>query len=321
MLVMAGCAVACACSEARLASMAVKEVSSPTPASAPAARGAYKIGDPYQINGVWYYPAENYGYDETGIASWYGPDFHMKLTANGELFNQNDISAAHRTLPMPSIVRVTNLENGRSLVVRVNDRGPYVHNRIIDMSRRAAQLLGFEGQGTAKVRVQILAGESRALAMQLKGGVAVAQAGEPPVSSAPRESIQADTLPAPGSKEKPKPVIVAKAPPPPAPAPAPTPMPAQTPDPKLLAGQQVQMVAVKATQLFIQAGAFAQYENAHRVSAILSTLGPVTVTQVETPSGILFRVRLGPIGNVGDADALLERVIVTGYPAARIVVD
>ncbi|MBO6783539.1 MAG: septal ring lytic transglycosylase RlpA family protein, partial [Alphaproteobacteria bacterium] len=105
--------------------------------------GRYKIGDPYQIKGVWYYPAEDYQYSETGIASWYGPNFHGKKTANGETYNQNDLTAAHRTLPMPSAVRVTNLENGRSLVVRINDRGPFARGRIIDMSRRGAQLLGF----------------------------------------------------------------------------------------------------------------------------------------------------------------------------------
>lgn len=84
--------------------------------------GVYKIGKPYQISGVWYYPAADYNYSETGIASWYGPDFHGKFTANGEVFDQNEVTAAHRTLPMPSFARVTNLENGRSLVVRINDR-------------------------------------------------------------------------------------------------------------------------------------------------------------------------------------------------------
>ncbi|MBY0431887.1 MAG: septal ring lytic transglycosylase RlpA family protein, partial [Rhodospirillales bacterium] len=95
----------------------------------------YKVGKPYQIKGVWYYPSEDYSYDETGIASWYGPDFHGQYTANGEIFDQNNVSAAHRTLPMPSFVRVTNLDNGRELVVRVNDRGPFAHGRILDLSR------------------------------------------------------------------------------------------------------------------------------------------------------------------------------------------
>ncbi|MCH7551417.1 MAG: septal ring lytic transglycosylase RlpA family protein, partial [Proteobacteria bacterium] len=92
--------------------------------SGPAEPG-FKIGQPYQIQGVWYYPAENYQFDETGIASWYGVQFHGRRTANGEIYDMNSLTAAHRTLPMPSFVRVTNLENGRSLILKVNDRGPF----------------------------------------------------------------------------------------------------------------------------------------------------------------------------------------------------
>ena len=123
--------------------------------------GSYKVGKPYKISGQWYYPKEDYSYSEVGIASWYGKDFHAKKTANGENYDMNTLTAAHRTLPLPSIVRVTNLENGRSLVLRVNDRGPYAKNRIIDISKRGAQLLGFQTQGTAKVRVDLLEDESK----------------------------------------------------------------------------------------------------------------------------------------------------------------
>ena len=108
--------------------------------------GSYKVGNPYKIMGTWYYPKEDYGYSEVGMASWYGEDFHAKKTANGENYDMNTLTAAHRTLPLPSIVKVTNLENGRSLVLRVNDRGPYAKNRIIDISKRGAQLLGFQTQ-------------------------------------------------------------------------------------------------------------------------------------------------------------------------------
>ena len=128
----------------------------------------YKVGNPYKINGKWYYPAINYEYDEAGHASWYGPGFHGKKTANGEIFNQNLISAAHRTLPLPSIVKVTNLENGKVLsFVRVNDRGPFAKNRIIDLSKEAAKELGFVNRGVAKVRVEILEDESRKFANEL----------------------------------------------------------------------------------------------------------------------------------------------------------
>ena len=124
------------------------------------ARGHYKVGQPYEIKGVWYYPAEDPFYDEEGIASWYGEPFHGQLTANGEIYDMNELTAAHKTLPMPVYVRVTNLENGRSLVLRVNDRGPFIAGRIIDVSRRGAQLLGFEENGTAQVRVQVIDRES-----------------------------------------------------------------------------------------------------------------------------------------------------------------
>lgn len=115
---------------------------------------------PYQVNGVWYYPKADYGYDESGTASWYGPGFDHRATADGEIYDMNDLTAAHKTLPLPSVVEVTNLQNGRELRLRVNDRGPFVGDRLIDVSRRAAQLLGFAQSGTAPVRVRILKDES-----------------------------------------------------------------------------------------------------------------------------------------------------------------
>lgn len=129
----------------------------PQPAEQSARRHAsVKVGKPYQVGGNWYYPAPGNGYDEEGIASWYGPDFHGKSTANGEIYNQNRLTAAHPTLPMPCYVAVTNQENGRVIVVRVNDRGPYKPGRIVDLSHRAAQLLGVTHVGTANVRVKYL---------------------------------------------------------------------------------------------------------------------------------------------------------------------
>src|SRR5579862_3089362 len=119
----------------------------------------YRI-EPYQVKGVWYTPRVDYSYDETGTASWYGPGFDQQLTADNEVYDMNQLSAAHKTLPLPSVVQVTNLQNGRSLRLRVNDRGPFVDGRIIDLSRRAAQLLGFESSGTAPVRVRIMKEES-----------------------------------------------------------------------------------------------------------------------------------------------------------------
>lgn len=132
--------------------------------------GAYKIGKPYQIFGKWYYPKEDYDYKETGVASWYGKDFHAKYTANGEVYDMNTMTAAHRTLPLPSIVKVTNLNNGKTAILRVNDRGPFAKNRIIDISKKGAETLGFQLQGTTKVKVELMEEESKALKMALLGG-------------------------------------------------------------------------------------------------------------------------------------------------------
>ncbi|MDH5772751.1 MAG: septal ring lytic transglycosylase RlpA family protein [Rhodospirillaceae bacterium] len=264
----------------------------------------YKVGNPYQINGAWYYPAENWNYDETGVASWYGPQFDGKLTANGETFDQWQVSAAHKTLPMPSIVRVTNLENGRSLVVRVNDRGPYARGRIIDMSRRAAQMLGFEGKGTAKVRVAILSKESRALAERLKSGEVLTAEDMPQINSdnLSQEPVASKTL------EK---VQVASIEP--APQIPPTPNEAHVGD--------MSSVSVSPTKIYIQAGAFSDLNNAERVLANLEKLGNATISPIQSGGRELFRVRLGPISEVSEADALLEKVGNIGYPNARTVVE
>lgn len=119
-------------------------------------RPHFKVGQPYKINGQWYRPQMVESYEKVGIASWYGSAFHGRPTANGEIFDMYELTAAHPTLPLPSLVRVTNLENGRSLVLRVNDRGPFVANRLIDLSKGAAQELGFESKGLAKVRVEFM---------------------------------------------------------------------------------------------------------------------------------------------------------------------
>ena len=120
----------------------------------PGPGGSYRVGSPYSINGVWYYPSENPSYNAIGTASWYGREFGGNSTANGERFNPRRLTAAHTTLPMPVLVRVTNLDNNRSIVLRVNDRGPFVSGRILDVSEAAAEELGFRTQGTARVRVE-----------------------------------------------------------------------------------------------------------------------------------------------------------------------
>src|ERR1700680_5092447 len=120
----------------------------------PKGGGTYRVGKPYVVAGRMYVPEEDVNYREEGMASWYGDDFHGRLTANGEVFDMGALTAAHPTLPMPCYARVTNLSNGKSLVVRVNDRGPYHGNRLIDVSNKAAELLEFKGNGVAHVRVE-----------------------------------------------------------------------------------------------------------------------------------------------------------------------
>ena len=156
------------CAETELVSHMFKKA---TWAGSKETAGSYKVGNPYTVAGVRYHPQEDFNKVETGIASWYGPNFHGKRTANGEIYDQNALTAAHRTLQMPSLVRVTNLQNGKSVVVRINDRGPFKRGRVIDVSKKAASLLGFINQGTAKVRVEVLEKESRQIAEAAKRGM------------------------------------------------------------------------------------------------------------------------------------------------------
>ena len=135
-----------------------------------AAKPIYKIGNKYNVKGKFYFPKKNLSYNKTGIASWYGPKFHGKLTANGEIYNQYALTAAHKTLPLPSAVKVTNLQNNKSIVLRINDRGPFVNDRIIDLSSKAADILDLKRNGTGLVRVMILKEKSILLEKLAKKG-------------------------------------------------------------------------------------------------------------------------------------------------------
>jgi rare lipoprotein A len=291
--------------------------------------GKYKIGNPYQIKNVWYYPAVDYEYDETGIASWYGQKFHGRQTANGEIYNMNDLTAAHKTLPLPSWVEVTNLENGRQIRLRLNDRGPYAKSRIIDVSRRGAQLLGFQINGTAKVRVRILARESRQLAARMKGGATIEEVGSPiTIDKLPTASVNTEPLaPPPGAKASPQPPasakvqVVAIAPEQPV-----TQIATQIATQATQTASQdwsasVVTVPFTKTNLYIHAGSFTRYENALRTQAILSQIGDTKITQALVNDVDFFRVRIGPVIDVLNADSLLERAILSGFPDARIIVD
>ncbi len=270
--------------------------------------GRYKVGAPYQINGAWYYPAEDFEYSETGIASWYGPNFHGKKTANGEDYNQNDLTAAHRTLPMPSAVRVTNLENGRSLVLRINDRGPFARGRIIDVSRRGAQLLGFEKNGVAKVRVDILPNESR----QLKLAAINGSEQQVQVTASPREAVVAKPLP---SSEQP----LARASSERAPHPVRMETVPQPVEPVL--SEKVDVLPVSPTGIYVQAGAFSRLENALRMRDQLFEMGPTQISRFAVSGTEVYRVRIGPLANVELADATLARVVSSGVNQAQLIVE
>ncbi|SLN54850.1 septal ring lytic transglycosylase RlpA family protein [Oceanibacterium hippocampi] len=307
------------CAEFQLATHAAKNVFDDGEATASAPSGGqYKVGKPYQINGVWYYPKVDASYDETGIASWYGDDFHGLRTANGDSFDMNALTAAHKTLPMPTKVRVTNLENGRSLVVTVNDRGPFVAGRIIDVSRRTAQLLDFERQGTARVRVQLVRDGG-------DGGTVIAKPVTPEVerkavAAAPRIDVASETL-APPSGVTTAPSTPVRRLPEPAAEQQVASIEATPPQGRATVAEQVTVMPIHPTALYVQAGAFSDYQNAERLRIRLGGFGRTEVTHVLIDDVDFYRVRIGPVASVDAADGLLVRVIGAGYPSARIVVD
>ena len=303
-----------------VALLALAACSTPRQASRPPeSQGLYKVGKAYQVDGIWYYPRQDLNYDETGIASWYGEAFDGKHTANGEVFDLSGLTAAHHTLALPSIVQVTNLENGRMLTLRVNDRGPFAHGRIIDVSRHAAQLLGFEQQGTAKVRVRVLMNETmEAQAAARRNGIDEPQAAPVVVAQAvPRVAVDTQPL-------SPLPGTIAASPPAPtrsSAAPPPTTVAAVQPTAPVLTGTVTQGVAHPGAQIYVQAGAFAQIANANHVRDRIASLGAVQVSGVRVNGANLFRVRLGPVASVQEADGLLSQVVAAGMSGAQIVVE
>ncbi len=246
----------------------------------------YKVGNPYKINGKWYYPAVDYQYDEVGIASWYGPGFHGKTTANGEVFDQNKISAAHRTLPMPSVVKVTNLENGLVLEkVRINDRGPFARNRIIDLSKKAAEELGFIKNGVAKVRVEILEDESRKYVSTDQKNNYVAEAAE--VTEISKKNL----LSSPERKEK---VVEKKT------------------------EENLENSILTNKELLIQVGAFTDHRNAKTLSEKLSEF-KAYINRVFINNKYLYRVRIGPINNLDLANDMKRKLFELGYTSSHLV--
>lgn len=303
------------CAEIELGSHFYKnatyEDTQPPGSSRPLQEGNFKVGKPYTVNGTVYHPQERYDYVETGIASWYGPGFHGKKTASGETYHQGELTAAHRTLQMPSLVRVTNLENGRSVIVRVNDRGPFAKGRIIDVSERAAQLIGMIGAGTAKVSVEMLPEESRLIAeaarrgADLKGSeIAMNQSGRLPASMNDAGN---------GAPASPQEAALAQS--------------AQQghiqghyTNGRFYPDDVVTQVPVAPTGIYVQAGAFGVQENAQRLSQKLGSIAPAKVESVQYSGRTLYKVKLGPLKNVREADSVLNRVLSSGHSDAIIVV-
>ncbi len=269
----------------------------------PKGGGRRHVGKPYTVAGRTFHPTANPEPVQVGVASWYGPRFHRRKTSNGEWFDMNYLSAAHPTMPLPSYARVTNLENGRTVVVRVNDRGPFVGTRIMDLSRAAAERLGYVRQGKARVRVEYLGpaplGDDRRLLAKLNR-----------MKDAPKSTLLAAI-----DGGATGPVRVAdrrrSAPPPRAVAADATAVPRQVRP----AGY------APAPGYFVQVAAFADPGNAEAARLRLGRIGPVDVRPVDVAAGRFWRVRLGPLASLEDAEDLLGRVRDIGHHDARIVVS
>lgn len=294
----------------------------------------YKIGAPYKIGGQWYHPAEAPDYDARGQASWYGPKFHGLRTANGEIFDMYAMTAAHPTLPLPSVARVTNLENGRTTLVRLNDRGPFARGRIIDLSMAAADALGFKQSGVAEVRVEYV-GPAR-----LSGGLELAEpryaqqpaparatpaAFDPAAAdeTAPRLRLEAPKVP----PQRTQPAAASAAP---SAAPAVAPLAADAPilaEPLRngesaaapLEGASGDETASEA--LVVQAASFSSAESARAAAERLLDVADAFVTWTERDGRSLYRVRIGPFNDDVAARLALAGVIEAGFADAYVFAE
>lgn len=240
---------------------------------------------PYQIRGRWYHPKEQPNYDEVGQASWYGGYHHGRPTSTGERFDMNALTAAHKTLPLPSLVEVTNRANGRRVILRVNDRGPFVDGRIIDLSRGAAEELGLLQRGVGDVRVRYV-------------GRAPRQGGGAPMRRAETEGPQPQQQ-AQAQVQGPRPYYEAQ----PAPAPAPAQTSAYAPP--------------SASAYWVQAGAFSDRRGADRVAR---RLGDRAVVQdIDRDGRVLFRVVVGPWADAGAAERARQAVVARGFGDALLI--
>jgi rare lipoprotein A len=257
----------------------------------------------YDVMGKRYFVlSSSVGYVERGVASWYGPGFHKVRTSTGEPYDMYAMTAAHKTLPLPAYVRVTNLQNGRSIVVRVNDRGPFVGNRIIDLSYTAASKLDMLRNGTAMVEVRTL--EAAAVGAPLTAALAAPSAAATTSAAPPAAPLIAT------------PITAADAPPP-SPADA-----AQSPEAASDVSGAVSTVPVPRA-LFIQAGAFSDPNNAERLMQKLrgGGYGKVFVRDDEIAGRRMYRVRIGPVPNVAEFDRIVAALERAGINDAHLALD
>ncbi len=293
----------------------IASIPEPVPKHEPRAR--YGNHSPYEVFGHRYHVKERAdGYVERGVASWYGTKFHGRLTSTRESYDMFQLTAAHKTLPLPAYARVTNLENGRSTIVRINDRGPFVGNRIIDLSYAAAVKLGIHVQGTAQVEVRVVTPDDDLASPDTRLADAPAVDLPPVGVPAPAEDgvslrgIGGDAAAAPIAELAPAPALVAE---PAAPAvPVPTPPAADT---------VASTLSGAAARLWLQLGAFSTRENAERLRERLLEAGftDATVASEDLPQGTVFRVKLGPLADAGGADAVNARLALNGFDKPKLV--
>ncbi len=257
----------------------------------PRGGGIYKVGNPYQIAGNWFYPREDENYDETGIASWYGRAFHGRRTANGEIYDMDALTAAHPTLPLPIYARVVNLQNNREIIVRINDRGPYASDRIIDLSRMSAEALGFSEQGTTRVRVTYLgrapldgddSWETR-LYERTRGQPNTLANIVPPGATAQNTPNSNTQLASAGSNAN------------------------------------DDFTSSLPSRLYVQAGSFRDAARANQLSARLSSVDSPSISTVNVGNLTYYRVRLGPYAAPAAAENIRQQVVSSGVQGARIV--
>jgi len=274
--------------------------------------GRYFVGKPYQVAGEWFTPKEQPGYDKKGVASWYGEDFNRRKTSNGEWFDMNRLTAASATLPLPSYVKVTNLDNGREVVVRVNDRGPFVDTRIMDLSKAAADELGYLNKGTTKVRVQFIGPAP----LNDNGGKHLMAMNTELERGTPNRSLIAAADRRRGKSSVAN-VTVAEAPPPKKASRAVAETVAYQPPPTPEAPAAASLTG--DISYFIQLGSFSDGGNAARVRDQFASAWPVQFIELSGAAGPIYRVRIGPITDPDDAQTALADAQTAGFSDAHLI--